>query len=89
MAQEANDTPAMPELLSEWAATLNVALYRGSAQQRKALIRKLVKELRVVSRDEVVPTYRVPALVRAPGNQVELPGIEPGSSDPVTGLLRA
>ncbi|MCA1703249.1 MAG: hypothetical protein LC808_08230 [Actinobacteria bacterium] len=43
----------------------------------KALIRKLVKELRVMSREEIVPTYRVPAPVRAPGDQVELPGIEP------------
>lgn len=46
-------------------------------RQRKDLIRKLVKELRVINRDEIVPTYRVPALVRAPGDQVELPGIEP------------
>ncbi len=57
--------------------------------EEQVLIRKLVKELRVVGRDEVVRTYRVPALVRAPGDQVELPGIEPGSSDPVAGLLRA
>jgi hypothetical protein len=42
-----------------------------------------------MSRDEIVPTYRVPALVRAPGHQVELPGIEPGSPNPATGLLRA
>jgi hypothetical protein len=75
--------------VAEWATTLDVALYSGSAQQRKALIRKLVKELRVMTRDEIIPTYRVPALVRAPGNQVELPGIEPGSLDPVIGLLRA
>ncbi len=68
---------------------LDVAPYSGTAQQRKALIRKLVKELRVMGRDEIVPTYRVPALVRAPGDQVELPGIEPGSLDPSIGLLRA
>ena len=68
---------------------LDVPLYSGTAQQRKALIRKLVKELRVMSRDEIIPTYRVPALVRAPGSQVELPGIEPGCPDPAIGLLRA
>ena len=78
-----------PELVAEWATTLDVALYSGTAQQRKALIRKLVKELRVMRRDEIVPTYRVPALVRAPGDQVELPGIEPGSPDLGMGLLRA
>ncbi len=38
---------------------------------------------------EVIPTCRVPALVLSPGDQVELPGIEPGSSDPAIGLLRA
>ena len=89
LVKEEADTPPTPELVSEWAMTLDVALYSGTAQQRKALIRKLVKELRVMSRDEIVPTYRVPALVRAPGDQVELPGIEPGSLDPWIGLLRA
>ena len=89
LVQEEADTPPTPELVAEWAKTLDVALYSGTAQQRKALIRKLVKELRVMSRDEIVPTYRVPALVRAPGDQVELPGIEPGSHDPAIGLLRA
>jgi hypothetical protein len=89
LAQDEAEVPPTPELVSEWAQTLDVALYSGTAQQRKALIRKLVKELRVMSRDEIIPTYRVPALVRAPGDQVELPGIEPGSPDPVIGLLRA
>jgi hypothetical protein len=55
--------------VAEWAQTLDVALYSGSAKQKKALIRKLVKELRVMSRDEIIPTYRVPALVRPPGDQ--------------------
>ena len=69
----------------EWAKTLDVALYSGSAQQRKALIRRLVKELRVMSRDEIIPIYRVPALVRAPGDQVDQRGIEPLTS-PVRGV---
>jgi hypothetical protein len=63
--QEDADMPPTPDVVAEWAKTLDVALYSGSAQQRKALIRKLVKELRVMSRDEIIPTYRVPALVRA------------------------
>jgi hypothetical protein len=75
--------------MGRWAKYLDVLLRSGSAQQRKALLRKLIKELRVLSRDEILPTYRIPALVCAPGHQVELPGIEPGSSDLGTGLLRA
>jgi len=89
MTQKEAEEPPSPDLVASWARTLDVALYSGTAQQRKALIRKLVKELRVMSRDEIIPTYRVPARVRARGNQVELPGIEPGSPDPVIGLLRA
>ena len=33
-----------------------------------------------MSRDEIIPTYRVPALVRAPGHQVDLRGVEPLTS---------
>ncbi len=80
MAQEEAETPPTPALVAEWAQSLDVALYSGSAQQRKALIRKLVKELRVMGRDEIIPTYRVPALVRAPGDQVDPAGIEPATS---------
>ncbi len=53
---------------------------QGHGAAEKALIRKLVKELRVMSRDEIIPTYRVPALVRAAGSQVERSGLEPPTS---------
>src|SRR5918996_3367703 len=56
----------------------------GSAQQRKAQIRKLVKELKVMGRAEITPTCCVSALVRAPGDQVDLSGFEPLTS-PVRG----
>ncbi|MGH2753359.1 MAG: recombinase family protein [Actinomycetota bacterium] len=79
-AQEEAETPPTPEIVAEWAKTLDVALYGGTAQQRKALIRKLVKELRVMGRDEIIPTYRVPALVRAPGHQVGAAGLEPATN---------
>jgi hypothetical protein len=46
LAQDETEAPPTPELAAEWAQTLDVALYRGTRQQRKALIRKLVKELR-------------------------------------------
>lgn len=71
LTQDEADGPPTPELVAEWAQTLDIAFRSGTSQQRKALIRKLVKELRVISREEIVPTYRVPALVRAPGDQVE------------------
>jgi hypothetical protein len=43
----------------------------GSAQQRKALLRKLVKEIRIMGQDEIVPTYRIPRVVRAPQSRVD------------------
>jgi hypothetical protein len=43
LAQEEAEAPRTPELLAEWAQTLDVALYSGTAQQRKASIRKLVR----------------------------------------------
>lgn len=66
--------------LAKWAQDLPGLLLAGSAQQRKALLRKLIKELRVISRDEIVPTYKIPTLVRAPMGQVELRGFEPLAS---------
>jgi exonuclease VII small subunit len=69
-------TPTAHEI-AEWAAVLPELLTSGSAQQRKALIRKLVKEIRVMGRDEIVPIYRIPALVRAPQGWVERIGLEP------------
>lgn len=68
------------EDLAKWAQDLPDLLLAGSAQQRKALLRKLIKELRVISRHEIVPTYKIPALVRAPLDQVELRGFEPLAS---------
>lgn len=56
--------------VAQWAERLPNLLTAGSAQQRKALLRKLIKEIRVMSRDEVVPTYRIPPLVRAVSGSV-------------------
>jgi hypothetical protein len=80
MAQEKADTPPTSDLVAEWAKSLDLTLYSGSAQQRNALIRKLVEELRVKTQDEIIRTYRIPALVRAPGNQVDPIGVEPTAS---------
>jgi hypothetical protein len=60
--------------VAEWARDLGTLLRSGTPQQRKALFRLLVKELRVMSREEILPTYKIPALVRAPEDQVDLAG---------------
>jgi hypothetical protein len=73
MVVEPSDPPSALEV-AEWATDLGALLRAGSAQQRKALFRLLIKELRVMSRQEILPTYRVPALVRAPDGQVDLAG---------------
>jgi len=66
--------------VTEWATDLGTLLRSGTPQQRKALFRLLVKELRVMSREEILPTYKIPALVRAPEGQVDPRGFEPLTS---------
>jgi hypothetical protein len=66
--------------VAEWARDLGVLIGSATPQQRKALIRLLIKELRVTSRKEILPTYKIPALVRAPEGQVVPAGFEPVSS---------
>ncbi len=79
-AAEQSSEALSPIDVTEWARDLGALLRAGSAQQRKAVFRLLVKELRVMSREEIRPTYRVPALVRAPDGQVDLRGFEPLTS---------
>jgi hypothetical protein len=73
--------PAAPTAddVAEWARDLRVLIGSATPQQRKALIRLLIKELRVMSRKEILPTYKIPALVRAPEGQVVPTGFEPVS----------
>ena len=52
--------------MAEWARDLPTILEAATPQQRKALMRLLVKELRVMRRDEIRPTYKIPPVVRAP-----------------------
>jgi hypothetical protein len=77
-AEEPSQAPSAADV-AEWAAELSTLLRAGSAQQRKALFRLLIKELRVMSREEILPTYRVPPVVRAPNGQVVPTGFEPVS----------
>jgi hypothetical protein len=60
--------------VAEWAQDLQRLIEKATPQQKKALMRLLVKELQVMSRKEIVPTYKIPALVRAPEGQVDLAG---------------
>ena len=76
-ASEAAPKASSATDVAEWARDLGTLLRAGTAQQRKALFRLLVKELRVMSREEIRPTYKIPALVRAPEGQVETSGLEP------------
>ena len=83
LALKASDEEREPSSavdVAAWAKDLGVLLRAGSAQQRKALLRLLMKELRVMSREEIVPTYKIPALVRAPEGQVDPRGLEPLTS---------
>jgi hypothetical protein len=62
----------------------------GEREQGKALLATLIAELRVNSRCEIVPTYRVGApVVCAPNGSVETVGIEPTSVIACEWLLRA
>jgi site-specific DNA recombinase len=65
--------------VAEWARDLRLLFDGATPQQKKALVRLLVKELRVMSRKDIRPTYKIPALVRAPEGQVVPTGFEPVS----------
>ena len=72
------------------ADKLDQLLTTGEPQKVKALIRELVAELKVNGKTEIVPSYCLNAApVCATSEKVELPGIEPGSSDAEPSILRA
>jgi hypothetical protein len=54
---------------------------RGTLQQRKALLQQLVAGVEVNSREEIVPTFRIPATtVRVMDRVVGRGGLEPPTS---------
>ena len=70
-----------PQALARVADRLRDTLAAGEPEQTKALLRLLIKELRVNGRSEILPTYRVVAPeVCATTSSVGAPGIEPGTS---------
>lgn len=77
------DIPATPDnaALRAVADQLGRVIAAGDPDQAKALLRILVAELRVNSRSEILPTYRVGApVVCAQTSSVELAGLEPATS---------
>ncbi len=79
----AADTPTTPDAaaLNAVADQLGQVIETGDPDQAKALLRILIAELRVNSRSEILPTYRVGApVVCAQTSSVEPAGIEPATS---------
>jgi site-specific DNA recombinase len=69
-----------PQALASVADRLRDTLAAGEPEQTKALLRLLIKELRVNSRSEILPTYRVVAPeVCATTSSVGAAGIEPAT----------
>jgi site-specific DNA recombinase len=73
-------TPPDAAALAGLADQLDEILANESPEQAKELLRLLIKEIRVHDRRQIVPTYRVPAAVRAMPRKVERTGIEPVTS---------
>jgi site-specific DNA recombinase len=70
-----------PQALASVADQLRDTLAAGEPERTKALLRLLIKELRVNSRSDIVPTYRVVGPeVCATTSSVERTGIEPVTS---------
>jgi site-specific DNA recombinase len=77
------DTPITPDTaaLRAVADQLDHVIAHGQPEQAKALLAILIADLRINSRAEVLPTYRVGApMVCAPTSSVELGGLEPPTS---------
>jgi len=91
LTQKAAEAPEAPSAVdvAEWAKHLGTLLRAGTAQQRKALFRLLVKELRVMSREEILPTYKIPAMVRAPEGQVDPRGCYSNSRQSLEAQLQS
>jgi len=54
--------------------------HRENPEQAKELLRQLIKDIQVHDRRRIIPTYRIPAAVRAIPRKVEAAGIEPASA---------
>jgi site-specific DNA recombinase len=80
LAAEAPNPPDTAELHAT-ANALEDAIRQGNPEHTKALLRILIQELRVNSRAEILPTYRIATpMVCATTSSVGDPGLEPGTS---------
>jgi hypothetical protein len=86
LAQSAQPSAASPSgpveaAIVSWAVSqaLGEVLRQGPHARTKALLRILIGEIRVVSPNDIRPTYRVPGAVRIPNDLVGEPGFEPGT----------
>ena len=70
-------TPPDATALAGLADQLDQILATESPERAKELLRLLIKEIRVHNRHRIVPTYRVPAAVRAIPSKVGGTGLEP------------
>ena len=70
-------TPPDTAALTGLADQLDEILTNESPEQAKELLRLLIKEIRVHNRRRIIPTYRVPAAVRAIPSKVGGTGLEP------------
>src|SRR5206468_8168391 len=82
LAPQATTSPDAAELAAV-AANLETTIAGAEPRQAKALLRLLIKDLRVNARSEILPTYRVvtPAVCALPSS-VERTGIEPTTWSP-------
>lgn len=80
LAPQAPTSPDAAELAAV-AANLEATIATADPRQAKALLRLLIKDLRVKGRSEILPTYRIvtPEVCALPSS-VGAPGIEPGTS---------
>ncbi len=86
---EAAHTPTAADLAAV-ADRLDKVLAQGEPEQTKALLRILIAELRVNSKTDIQPTYRIVTPgVCATSEKVETAGIEPASAVAYEWLLRA
>ena len=77
------EVPVAPtaEVMRNVKETLRDAMLNGTPGQRKALLKELVVEVRVESRDSIVPTFRLPTVpVRVTEALVGRGGLEPPTS---------
>jgi site-specific DNA recombinase len=73
-------TPPDGAALDGLADQLEAIVASENPEQAKELLRLLVKDIQVHNRRRIVPTYRIPAAVRAIPRKVERIGIEPMTS---------